>query len=140
MSSSELEAKFKAFKQQHLKDEEKETNISEFIFKSPDFESIDIVFFNRWNFSDDEFLVPVLLRKKTILSKQEQRKSNQNPEYIEKQIQSEKNSIKQAEKNLKDVLKEINKIYEFHKINEIHEFHKIDEIHKIHKINQIKKR
>ena len=110
MSSSELEAKFKAFKQQHLKDEEKETNISEFIFKSPDFESIDIVFFNRWNFSDDEFLVPVLLRKKTILSKQEQRKSNQNPEYIEKQIQSEKNSIKQAEKNLKEVLKEINKM------------------------------
>ncbi|MGB0228912.1 MAG: hypothetical protein ACPGD7_13280 [bacterium] len=110
MSSSELEAKFKAFKQQHLEDQEKETNISEFIFKSPDFESIDIVFFNRWNFSDDEFLVPVLLRKKTILSKQEQRKSNQNPEYIEKQIESETNSIKQAEKNLKEVLKEINKM------------------------------
>ena len=110
MSSSELETKFKAFKQQHLEDQEKETNISEFIFKSPDFESIDIVFFNRWNFSDDEFLVPVLLRKKTILSKQEQRKSNQNPEYIEKQIESETNSIKQAEKNLKEVLKEINKM------------------------------
>ena len=55
-------------------------------------------------------LVPVLLRKKTILSKQEQRKSNQNPEYIEKQIESENNSIKQAEKNLKEVLKEINKM------------------------------
>ena len=110
MNSYELETKFKAFKQQHLEDQEKETNISEFIFKSPDFESIDIVFFNRWNFSDDEFLVPVLLRKKTILSKQEQRKSNQNPEYIEKQIESETNSIKQAEKNLKEVLKEINKM------------------------------
>ena len=56
MSSSELETKFKAFKQQHLEDQEKETNISEFIFKSPDFESIDIVFFNRWNFSDGDVI------------------------------------------------------------------------------------
>jgi len=110
MSSSELESKFKAFKKEHMEDQEKETNLSEFIFKSPEFENIDIVFFNRWHFSEDEFMVPVLLRKKTILSKQEQRKTNQNPEYIEKQIESEKNSIKEAEKNLKTVLKEIEKM------------------------------
>ena len=110
MSSRELESKFKEFKLQQTEEKEKEINISEFIFKSPEFEKIDIVFFNRWNFSDDELMVPVLLRKKTILSKQEQRKSNQNPEYIQKQIDSEKESIKKAQKNLKEVLKEINKM------------------------------
>jgi len=110
MSSRELESKFKEFKLQQKEEKEKETNISEFIFKSPEFEKIDIVFFNRWNFSEEELMVPVLLRKKTILSKQEQRKSNQNPEYIQKQIDSENESIKNAQKNLKEVLKEINKM------------------------------
>ena len=70
LSSRDLEKKFRDYKDEHADDEEKDINLGEFIFKSPEFEKIDIVFFNRWHFSDDEFLVPVLLRKKKIVNNQ----------------------------------------------------------------------
>jgi len=110
MSSRDLEQKFRDYKAEHTDDEEKETNLGEFIFKSPEFEKIDIVFFNRWQFSDDEFLVPVLLRKKKILSKKEQRKASQSPDYIQKQIDMEEESLNNAKERLDEVMKEINRM------------------------------
>ena len=107
MNIHDLEMKYREFKKVHAEDEQRDINLGEFIFKSPEFEKIDIVFFNRWKFSEEEFMVPVLLRKKTIMSKQEERKAGQKPEYIQKQIDNEANGLKAAKVALEEVMKEV---------------------------------
>ena len=77
MSTSELSKKIQEFRNAHAEDEFAKANIEEFLFNSPDFEHVEIVFFNSWKFTEDSFPVRVALRKKAIISKKEERKVQQ---------------------------------------------------------------
>ena len=46
MPTSELSKKLKEFREEHADEELKNANVVDFIFNSPDFENVDIVFFN----------------------------------------------------------------------------------------------
>ena len=59
MSTSELSKKIQEFRNAHAEDEFAKANIEEFIFNSPDFEHVEIVFFNSWKFTEDSFPVRV---------------------------------------------------------------------------------
>ncbi len=85
MRTSELLAKFREFKRQHAEDDEGKLNLQQFFFHCEEFQKIDIVFLNSWEFAADNLYVRIGLRKKTILSKKDQRQANKSPEQIAKE-------------------------------------------------------
>ena len=64
MSTNALSKKLKDFREEHADEGFKDASVVDFIFNSPDFENVDIVFFNSWKFTEDSFPVRVALRKK----------------------------------------------------------------------------
>jgi hypothetical protein len=113
MSSSDLSNKLLEFRKEHADDEFAKANIGDFIFNSADFEKVDIVFFNSWKFTEDSFPIRVALRKKTIISKQEERKLKQKGETPAK-IEKEEEVLAKVKLKYKNVMREINKMEKFH--------------------------
>ena len=83
------------------------------IFHSPDFENVDIVFFNSWKFTEDSFPVRVALRKKTLISKKEERQVQQQ-DYNKSKIVNEEKSLEEVKNKLNELMREINKIEKSH--------------------------
>jgi hypothetical protein len=113
MSSSDLSNKLLEFRKEHADDEFAKANIGDFVFNSADFEKVDIVFFNSWKFTEDSFPIRVALRKKTIISKQEERKLKQKGETPAK-IEKEEKVLAKVKLKYKNVMREINKMEKFH--------------------------
>jgi len=113
MSSSELAKKIKEFQNTHADDEFANANIEEFLFNSPDFEHIEIVFFNSWKFTEDSFPVRVALRKKTIISKKDERKVKQQ-DQVEGKIAAEEKALLSVKEKLEEVIRLINKMEKSH--------------------------
>ena len=113
MSTEKLSKEIDAFRKEHADDEFAKANIADFIFNAEDFKKVDIVFFNSWNFTKDSFPVRVALRKKTIISKQEERKESQKDLTVSK-IEKEAKALNKHKAKLKMVMLEITKIEKFH--------------------------
>lgn len=113
MSTSDLSTKLLEFRKEHADDEFAKANISDFVFNAADFEKVDIVFFNSWKFTEDSFPIRVALRKKTIISKQEERKVKQKGETPAK-IEKEEKALAKVKHKYKNVMREINKMEKFH--------------------------
>tara|TARA_Y100001970_G_C14231827_1_gene859127 strand:- start:531 stop:2075 length:1545 start_codon:yes stop_codon:yes gene_type:complete len=113
MSTKELSKKIDDFQKEHSDDEFAKANIAQFIFNSPDFENVEIVFFNSWKFTDDSFPIRVALRKKTILSKKEERKMKQKNE-IQSKIDSEELRLNDVKEKLNELMSEIKKMEKSH--------------------------
>jgi len=111
MSTSELSKKLKAFREEH--EEYKDASVGDLIFHSPDFENVDIVFFNSWKFTEDSFPVRVALRKKTLISKKEERQVRQQ-DYNKSKIVNEEKSLEEVKKKLNELMREINKFEKSH--------------------------
>ncbi|MDP6522202.1 MAG: hypothetical protein QF779_05815 [SAR324 cluster bacterium] len=117
MSTNELSKKLKEFREEHADEGFKDASVGDFIFNSPDFANVDIVFFNSWKFTEDSFPVRVALRKKTLISKKEERQV--------KQQDSNKSKIENEEKSLETVKNKYNEI--MHEINKMEKSHMDDE-------------
>jgi len=113
MSTSELSKKIQEFRNAHAEDEFAKANIEEFIFNSPDFEHVEIVFFNSWKFTEDSFPVRVALRKKAIISKKEERKVQQK-DQAEGKIAAEEKALVVVKEKLEEVMRVINKMEKSH--------------------------
>ena len=113
MSTSELSKKIQEFRKAHAEDEFAKANIEEFIFNSPDFEHIEIVFFNSWKFTEDSFPIRVALRKKAIISKKEERKVKQEDQVVGK-IATEEKALVVVKLKLEEVIRVINKMEKSH--------------------------
>ena len=113
MCTRELSKKVEEFRSEHAEDEFAKATIGDFIFNSPDFEKVDIVFFNSWKFTDDTFPIRVALRKKTIISKQEERKVEQQ-DQAEDEIASEKEDLEALKEKLQEVMHVIHKMEKSH--------------------------
>ena len=113
MSTSELSKKIQEFRKAHAEDEFAKANIEEFIFNSPDFEHIEIVFFNSWKFTEDSFPIRVALRKKAIISKKEERKVKQGDQVVGK-IATEEKALVVVKLKLEEVIRVINKMEKSH--------------------------
>ena len=113
MSTEKLSKEIDAFRKEHADDEFAKANIVDFVFNAEDFKKVDIVFFNSWNFTKDSFPVRVALRKKTIISKQEERKESQKDLTVSK-IEKEEKALNKHKAKLKMVMLEITKIEKFH--------------------------
>ena len=113
MSTSELSKKLKAFREEHAEEGFKDASVGDFIFNSPDFENVDIVFFNSWKFSEDSFPVRVALRKKTLISKKEERRVQQQ-DLNESKIDNEEKSLEVVKNKLDEIMREINKMEKSH--------------------------
>jgi hypothetical protein len=113
MSTSDFTNKLLEFRKEHADDEFAKANIGDFIFNAPDFEKVDIVFFNSWKFTEDSFPIKVALRKKTIISKEEERKEKQKDETPAK-IEKEEATLAKVKLKYKYVMREINKMEKFH--------------------------
>jgi hypothetical protein len=113
MSTSELSKKIQEFRKVHAEDEFAKANIEEFIFNSPDFEHIEIVFFNSWKFTEDSFPIRVALRKKAIISKKEERKVKQEDQVVGK-IATEEKALVVVKLKLEEVIRVINKMEKSH--------------------------
>ena len=113
MSSSELSKKIQEFRKVHAEDEFAKANIEEFIFNSPDFEHIEIVFFNSWKFTEHSFPIRVALRKKAIISKKEERKVKQEDQVVGK-IATEEKALGVVKLKLEEVIRVINKMEKSH--------------------------
>ena len=113
MSTSELSKKIQEFRNAHAEDEFAKANIEEFIFNSPDFEHVEIVFFNSWKFTEDSFPIRVALRKKAIISKKEERKVQQQDQAGGK-IKSEEEALVVVKEKLEEVMRVINKMEKSH--------------------------
>jgi hypothetical protein len=113
MSTSELSKKIQEFRKVHAEDEFAKANIEEFIFNSPDFEHIEIVFFNSWKFTEDSFPIRVALRKKAIISKKEERKVKQEDQVVGK-IATEEKALGVVKLKLEEVIRVINKMEKSH--------------------------
>ena len=113
MCTRELSKKVEEFRSEHAEDELAKATIGDFIFNSPDFEKVDIVFFNSWKFTDDTFPIRVALRKKTIVSKQEERKVEQQ-DQAEGEIASEKEALEALKEKLQEVMHVIHKMEKSH--------------------------
>ena len=109
LSTSELSKKLKAFREEHSEEEFKDASVGDLIFNSTDFENVDIVFFNSWKFTKDSFPVRVALRKKTLISKKEERQVKQQ-DYNKSKIANEEKSLEEVKKKLNELMREINKI------------------------------
>ena len=113
MSTSELSKKIQEFRNAHAEDEFAKANIEEFIFNSPDFEHVEIVFFNSWKFTEDSFPIRVALRKKAIISKKEERKVQQK-DQAEGKIAAEEKALVVVKEKLEEVMRVINKMEKSH--------------------------
>ena len=113
MSTPELSKKIDDFRSEHAEDEFAKATIGDFIFNSPDFEKVDIVFFNSWKFTEDTFPIRVALRKKTIISKQEERKVERQ-EQVEGEIVSQEETLEALKEKLKEVVRDIQKMEKSH--------------------------
>lgn len=113
MSTEMLSKKIDEFRKEHADDEFSKANIGHFVFNAKDFEKVDIVFFNSWNFTKDTFPVRVAFRKKTIISKQEERKETEKDQTANK-IEKEEEALNKPKLKLKKVMLEINKIEKLH--------------------------
>ena len=113
MSTSELSKKIQEFRKVHAEDEFAKANIEEFIFNSPDFEHIEIVFFNSWKFTEHSFPIRVALRKKAIISKKEERKVKQEDQVVGK-IATEEKALGVVKLKLEEVIRVINKMEKSH--------------------------
>ena len=113
MSTSVFSNKLQKFREEHSDDEMANANIRDFVFNAEDFEKVDIVFFNSWKFTEDSFPVKVALRKKTIISKEEERKLNRKDETPAK-IEREETALAKVKAKYKNVMAEISKIEKFH--------------------------
>jgi len=113
MSTSELSKKIQEFRNAHAEDEFAKANIEEFIFNSPDFEHVEIVFFNSWKFTEDSFPIRVALRKKAIISKKEERKVQQK-DQAEGKIAAEEEALVVVKEKLEEVMRVINKMEKSH--------------------------
>jgi hypothetical protein len=113
MSTSELSKKIQEFRKAHAEDEFAKANIEEFIFNSPDFEHIEIVFFNSWKFTEHSFPIRVALRKKAIISKKEERKVKQEDQVVGK-IATEEKALVVVKLKLEEVIRVINKMEKSH--------------------------
>ena len=113
MSTIDFTNKLLEFRKEHADDEFAKANIGDFIFNAPDFEKVDIVFFNSWKFTEDSFPIKVALRKKTIISKEEERKVKQKDE-TPAIIQKEEATLAKVKLKYKYVMREINKMEKFH--------------------------
>tara|TARA_X000001036_G_scaffold392044_1_gene390673 strand:- start:15 stop:1586 length:1572 start_codon:yes stop_codon:yes gene_type:complete len=112
MPTSELSKKLKAFREENTEDF-KDASVGDLIFHSPDFENVDIVFFNSWKFTEDSFPVRVALRKKTLISKKEERQVQQQ-DYNKSKIMNEEKSLEEVKNKLNQLMREINKIEKSH--------------------------
>ena len=113
MSTKELAKKIDEFHKAHSGDEFAKANMAQFIFNSPDFEHVEIVFFNSWKFTEDSFPIRVALRKKTTLSKKEEgkiKKQNQ----IESKIEYEESALNEVKEKLDEVMQVIQKMEKSH--------------------------
>ena len=113
MSTSDFSNKLLEFRKEHADDEFAKANISDFIFNAEDFEKVDIVFFNSWKFTEDSFPVRVALRKKTIISKEEERKIDRKEETSAR-IGKEEKKLAKVKAKYKNVMREISKMEKFH--------------------------
>ena len=113
MSTRELSEKIENFKKEHINDNFAKANIAQFIFNSPDFDHIEIVFFNSWKFNEDSFPVRVALRKKTILSKKDEKKLKQQSQ-LESKIESEELALIEVKEKLSEIMREISKFEKSH--------------------------
>ena len=113
MSTGELSKKIKEFRKAHAEDEFAKANLEEFIFNSPDFEHIEIVFFNSWKFTENSFPIRVALRKKAIISKKEERKVKQQ-DQMEGKIAAEEKALVVVKEKLDEVMRVINKMEKSH--------------------------
>jgi len=113
MSTSDFSNKLLEFRKEHADDEFAKANISDFIFNAEDFEKVDIVFFNSWKFTEDSFPVRVALRKKTIISKEEERKIDRKEETPAR-IEKEEKKLAKVKAKYKNVMREISKMEKFH--------------------------
>jgi hypothetical protein len=114
MSTTQLAEKYNAFKQSS--EEGINLTAQEFLFKSKEFEKIDIVFFNNWDFSEDNFTVRVGLRKKTVLSKKEEQKKQQE-QFLEDRKSGVLRQIEEAKEKLKPISESI-KVIEINNMEE----------------------
>ena len=113
MTTKELAKKINEFHKVHADDEFAKANIAQFIFNSPDFEHVEIVFFNSWKFTEDSFPIKVALRKKTILSKKEESKM-QKKKQIESKIETEELYLNEVKEKLNEVMIVIQKMEKSH--------------------------
>jgi hypothetical protein len=113
MSTSDFSNKLLEFRKEHADDEFAKANIGDFIFNSADFEKVDIVFFNSWKFTEDSFPIRVALRKKTIISKEEEHKEKQKDETPAK-IEKEEATLAKVKLKYKNVMLKIDKMEKFH--------------------------
>ncbi len=103
MSTAQLAEKYQEFKKT---DEGQKYNAQEFLFQSEEFKNVDIVFFNNWDFSEDNFTVRVGLRKKTVLSKKEEQKKRQE-KFLEDRMSEAKGQLAEQQAKLKPLMEEI---------------------------------
>lgn len=88
MSTYELQHRYNQFLAEHIQNQPMEhLTIKDFLIQSKDLEPYDIVIINFWNFKQDKLPIHVRVKKKTILSKKEQKQMQQNPEMLEQAIQ-----------------------------------------------------
>jgi predicted nuclease with TOPRIM domain len=104
MSTTQLAEKYNAFKQSS--EEGINLTAQEFLFQSKEFENIDIVFFNNWDFAEDNFTVRVGLRKKTVLSKKEEQKKRQE-QFLQDRKAEILQQIEETKEKLQPILTEI---------------------------------
>ena len=100
MSSADLGAKYTEFKRTNAEGEQGTRSVADFIFTSPDFQTIDIVLFNNWDYSEDSFLLRLAVRKRAILSRGEDRNLKKNPEQTVKQVQQQEQELERAQAKL----------------------------------------
>ena len=74
---------------------------------------MDIVFFNSWKFTEDSFPVRVALRKKTLISKKEERQV-QKQDFNKSKIVNEEKSLEGVKNKFNEIMREINKMEKSH--------------------------
>jgi len=107
MSSWEIKEKLEAFK---ASENNNKIAVQDFFFALPEFEKIDVLFVNLWNEDDDSMPIIISTRKKTILSKEEEKILSANPEELQKKIESEEEARSVLKEKIKVVLETIKKM------------------------------
>jgi hypothetical protein len=102
MSSADLGSKYTEFKNTRAEGEKGTGSVADFIFSSPDFETIDIVLFNNWSYVEDSFLLRLAIRKSAILSRKDERTVKKDPEQIAKQVQEAERELEKARVKLQE--------------------------------------
>ncbi|MBF0288350.1 MAG: hypothetical protein HQM14_11075 [SAR324 cluster bacterium] len=119
MSTYQLQHKYNVFLAANIKDHPLEhLTIKDFLINAPELEGYDIVIINFWNFKEDKLPIHVRIKKKTILSKKEQKQLKQNPEMLAQEIQKLKDQRMNLHKQLKRAEKKLNETEQSGKIAE----------------------